>query len=491
MKLIMNQGEYYDLISGKWVKSESGKTFQIHNPARTSESIGTFQLSGRDDARKAIDAAREAFPKWRNTPAPERGKILFKAAAILESNLEDLSRTLTQEEGKTLAESKGEVQRAVDIFRFFAGQCSRINGKTFSSASKKTLLYSVREPIGVVALMTPWNFPIAIPSWKMAPALACGNSVVFKPASLTPLIAQRLVSALEQAGLPAGVLNYVTGPGGTVGEELSTNSEIDAISFTGSYDVGYGIQKARANSKKMARVQLEMGGKNPTIVLPDANLDEAASIVAKSAFGLTGQACTATSRVIVHERIREKLVEKLALLAKSTVVGDGLLPETQMGPAVSEGQMQNDLNYIEVGRNEGAKLVVGGNKSSNADSQDGYFVEPTILDAVSPDMRIAKEEIFGPVLSVLSASSAEEAIELANKSEYGLTAGLCTSNLSSALEFADKVEAGVIKINKLTTGLELHVPFGGFKSSSSNTFKEQGEEAVDFYTRIKTVYVGY
>jgi 2,5-dioxopentanoate dehydrogenase len=483
--------EYFNYVYGSWVKSNSGQTFEVHNPASTPQKLGAFQLSTREDAVKVISSAREAATKWRNTPGPDRGKILFKAATILEGRFEELSKTLTEEEGKTLPESKGEVQRAIDIFRFYAGEASRINGKTFSSGSKQTLLYSVREPLGVVGIMTPWNFPIAIPSWKIAPALACGNTVVFKPSSLTPLTAQKLVSCLEQAGLPPGVLNYITGPGGTVGEEISTNPDVDAISFTGSYEVGYGIQRARANSKRMARIQLEMGGKNPIIVLPDAKLDEAASLVSKSAFGLTGQACTATSRVIVDEKIKPTLVQKIVGLAEKTVVGNGLLPEAQMGPAVSRAQMENDLNYIQVGREEGAKVLAGGEKSGRSDHHDGYFVEPTVFDDVSPDMRIAKEEIFGPVLSVLAASNLEEAIRLANKSEYGLTAGLCTSSLSSALEFADRVEAGVVKINKLTTGLELHVPFGGFKKSSSNTFKEQGEESVDFYTRIKTVYVGY
>jgi 2,5-dioxopentanoate dehydrogenase len=483
--------EYSNFIAGQWVKSESGKTFQNVNPADTSKSTGTFQLSSKEDAKRAISSAREAFQKWKNTPAPQRGKILHEAANILESQFEELSRILTTEEGKTLSESKGEVQRAIDIFRFYAGQGSRLSGKTVQSASKRTLLYSIREPLGVVALLTPWNFPIAIPAWKMAPALVCGNTVVFKPASLTPIIAQRLVSALEKAGLPAGVLNYITGPGSTVGEELATNSEVDAISFTGSYDVGYGIQRGRASSKKMARIQLEMGGKNPTIILPDAKLDDAAVIVARSSFGLTGQACTATSRVIVHESVKQIFLQKLIEQARSTKVSDGLKPETQMGPAVSKAELEKDLNYVEIGKKEGARLLVGGAKSSVAENQRGHFIDPTVFDNVSPDMRIAKEEIFGPVISVLSAKNLEEAIDLANNSEYGLTAGLCTSNLSSALEFAERVDAGVVKINKMTTGLELHVPFGGFKKSSANTFKEQGEEAVDFYTRIKTVYVGY
>jgi 2,5-dioxopentanoate dehydrogenase len=482
---------YLNFIEGKWTKSESGETFENTNPADTSKAIASFQLSNQEDARRALSAARASLPIWRNTPAPQRGKILQIAAGNLEAQFEDLSKALTIEEGKTLAESKGEVQRAIDIFRFYAAQGSRLSGKTVQSASKKTFLYTVREPVGVVALMTPWNFPIAIPAWKIAPALISGNTVVFKPASLTPMIAIKLASALEKAGIPPGVLNLVTGPGGTVGEELATNTEVDAISFTGSYDVGYGIQKNRANSKKIARIQLEMGGKNPTIVLPDADISEAASIVARSGFGLTGQACTATSRAIVHEKVKDEFLQKLVAQSESIRVGDGLNPEVQMGPAVSKAELEKDLNYVEVGKYEGAKIATGGKKANPSQSADGHFIEPTVFDDVSPDMRIAREEIFGPVISVLSARTLDDAIELANKSEYGLTAGLCTSSLSSALEFADRVDAGVIKINKMTTGLELHVPFGGFKRSSANTFKEQGEEAIDFYTRVKTVYIGY
>jgi aldehyde dehydrogenase (NAD+) len=282
----MMSSETLNFISGQWVRSESGETFQNVNPAHVSIRTGSFQASGIEDTKKAIGSAVDAFPNWRNTPAPQRGKILYAASNILENQTDELSRILTEEEGKTIAESKGEVQRSVDIFRFYAGIGSRLVGKTFQSGIKKTLLYSVREPLGVVAIMTPWNFPIAIPAWKIAPALISGNTVVFKPASLTPLIAQKMTSALEKAGLPKGVLNYVTGAGSIVGVEISVNPGVDAISFTGSYEVGYGIQKARANSSKMARIQLEMGGKNPTIVLPDANLDEAVSLVAKSAFGL-------------------------------------------------------------------------------------------------------------------------------------------------------------------------------------------------------------
>ena len=321
--------------------------------------------------------------------------------------------------------------RAIDLFRFYAGQGSRLDGRTYPSGFQRTLLYSMREPLGVVSLMTPWNFPIAIPSWKIAPALISGNAVVFKPASLTPGIATKLVSALERSGLPPGVLNLVTGPGGTVGEELTINKDVDGISFTGSYEVGDGIQKARANSGKMARVQLEMGGKNPTIVLPDAKLEDAVEVVAKSAFGLTGQACTATSRVIVHESIKEKFTNMLVDRAKSFRVGNGTEQGVEMGPAVSKPELEKDLRYIEIGQNEGAKLIAGG--SAPQTQSGGYFIQPTVFDDVFADMRIAKEEIFGPVLSVFEVKDVDEAVELANKSDFGLTACICTSNLGSAL----------------------------------------------------------
>ena len=481
---------YMDFIGGKWVSSEGGGTFTVSNPADEAQNLGVFQLSTKEDARKAVESARMSFPGWRSTPAPQRGKILYKAAEIIESKVDEFARTLTLEEGKTLADSLGEVRRTVDLFRFYAGQGSRLDGRTYPSNFPKTFLYSIREPVGVVALMTPWNFPIAIPTWKIAPALVSGNSVVFKPASLTPGIATRLVSALEQAGLPPGVLNLVTGPGSTVGEELTLNKEVDAISFTGSYEVGDGIQRARANSGKMARIQLEMGGKNPTIVLPDAKLEDAVDVVAKSAFGLTGQACTATSRVIVHESVKERFTAMLVSRAKSLRVGNGLDQGIDMGPAVSRLELEKDLRYVEIGTAEGAKLVAGGGRLPDQ-AGTGYFIQPTVFDGVFADMRIAREEIFGPVLSVLEAKNVDEAVELANQSEFGLTACICTSNLGNALEFAERVQAGVVKVNRPTVGLELQVPFGGIKKSSSDSFKEQGEEGIDFYTRIKTVYMGY
>ncbi|MGA2665817.1 MAG: aldehyde dehydrogenase family protein, partial [Nitrososphaerales archaeon] len=422
---------HLNYIGGRWIPSEGGGTFTVRSPAETGQALGDFQLSTKEDARMAVESARLSSTSWRSTPAPQRGRVLYKAAEIMESRADDMARTLTMEEGKTLAESIGEVRRAVDLFRFYGGQGSRLDGKTYPSNFPKTFLYSVKEPLGVVALMTPWNFPIAIPAWKIAPALVSGNSVVFKPASLTPGIATKLVSALEQAGLPGGVLNLVTGPGATVGEELALNGGVDGISFTGSYEVGDGIQKARANSGRMARIQLEMGGKNPTIVLPDARLEDAVDVVTKSAFGLTGQACTATSRAIVHKDVKERFAEMVAERARSIRVGNGLEQGVEMGPAVSEKELEKDLRYVEIGRGEGAELIAGGERAPNAPGA-GHFIEPTVFDEVSADMRIAREEIFGPVLSIFEVESVDEAVELANDSEFGLTACVCTSNLTNA-----------------------------------------------------------
>ena len=480
-----------NLIGGKWATSESGQTFGRNNPARVSEAVGEFQLSTRDDAKSAIEAAGRAFWGWRDTPGPERGKILYRAAELIERDFEDFARTMTIEEGKTLTESRSETRRGISILRFFAGQASRLNGKTYQSENPRTFIYTVREPLGVVALMTPWNFPTAIPLWKIAPALASGNTVVFKPASLTPLNASKIVQALDKAGLPPGVLNFITGPGSTVGEALAVSDAVAAISFTGSYEVGCGIQTARVNAKKMPRIQLEMGGKNPTIVLPDAKLDSAVEVVTKGAFGLTGQACTATSRVIVHESIKETFLEKLVNRVKSLKVGDGLQPGVDMGPAVDEVQLEKDLEYVRKGSEEGARLLTGGRRPEHPELANGHFIEPTIFDDVTTDMRLAQEEIFGPVLSVLTAKNLDDAIEVANNTVFGLSACLCTTNLTSAHEFADRIQAGIVTINRSTVGAEPQIPFGGEKRSSTDTYREQGEESIDFYTRTKSVYTVY
>ncbi len=479
-----------NLIDGEWKQASTGETFEDINPANTKEVIGNFPRSSREDARAAIDAADKSIEKWSRTPPPQRGKILFKTAEILEQQKEELAKILTREEGKPLAESRGEVNRAVDIFRFFAGEGSRLNGEVIASEDADTKLYTLRQPIGAVSIVTPWNFPIAIPAWKIAPALICGNTVVFKPASLTPLIGLKVVEALKNAGLPAGVINFITGPGSTVGSELIENEKITGISFTGSYEVGDRIYKSCAQGEAMPRIQLEMGGKNPLVVLSDADLAKAVEITVKGGFGGTGQACTATSRVIVEQLVLEKYTKLLAERVGRIKVGNGLDESNEMGPAVSESELKKDSDYVEIGKKEGAKLLLGGKRLHGDEYDQGYFMEPTVFTDVNATMRIAKEEIFGPVVSILSANNFDQALELANNAEYGLSAAIVTNNLEKAHVFIDKIQAGVVKVNRPTTGIMAQAPFGGMKKSSSMTFKEQGKAAIDFYTFTKTIYLG-
>jgi 2,5-dioxopentanoate dehydrogenase len=477
---------FKNYIAGQWVDAADGKTFENRNPADTNDVIGTFPLATKDDVERAIEAANGALPGWANTPPPARGAILDKTAQIIDARQDELAKALTREEGKTFAEAKGEVLRARDIFKYYAGEGWRMGGQVLPSNVAGELLYTRREPLGVVALITPWNFPIAIPVWKMAPALIYGNTVVFKPASLVPHSAVLLIEALIEAGLPAGVVNLVTGSGRTVGDTLVSSKRIAGVSFTGSVDVGKGIyEKAMKN---LTRVQLEMGGKNPTIVLKDADISKAVNIAVAGGFGLTGQACTATSRVIVEEGAADAFAEALTNAARNLKVGNGLETGIQMGPAVSEDQLQTDLEYIGVGQQEGAKLLAGGGK---AGQNGGYFVQPTVFDNVDPGMRIAQEEIFGPVIGIIRAKDLDDALDKANGIGFGLSASIVTNDLQKAFQFANRIEAGVVKINEPTTGLALQAPFGGFKNSSANTFKEQGAAAIEFYTRTKTVYVGH
>ena len=474
---------FKNLINGQWVVATSGATFENRNPANTDEVIGTFPSATREDTRRAIAAAREALPKWAGMPAPNRGAILDKASQIIAGRMDEMAAVLTREEGKTLAEAKGEAIRARDLFRFFGGEGWRIKGDLLPGTVNDELIFTRREPLGVIGLITPWNFPLAIPSWKIAPALAYGNTIVFKPASFAPQVSLMLVEALMEAGLPPGVLNYVTGSGREVGDEIVSSPDVNGISFTGSYDVGTRIYAQAI--KNLTRVQLEMGGKNPTIVLNDARLDLAVDIAVKGGFGLTGQACTATSRVIVEEAVADQFAAALTDAARKLKVGNGLEGSTQMGPAVSQDQLETDLKYIKIGTQEGAKLLVGGDVAGTG----GYFVQPTVFDQVDPHMRIAQEEIFGPVIGIIRAKNVDDAIEKANGIGFGLSAGIVTNDMHKAFTFAERIEAGVVKINEPTTGLGPHVPFGGFKHSSANTFKEQGQSAIDFYTRIKTVYL--
>ena len=473
------------LIDGQWVEAQGGDRYEQHNPANFEDVVGSLAKASVDDVRQAITAARAALPGWSTLPGPARGAILEKAAQILDARLEETAAELTREEGKTLAEAKGEVLRARDILRYFGGEGWRMGGQVYPSNAPGELLYSKREALGVVAIITPWNFPIAIPAWKIAPALAYGNTVVFKPARHGELTAHALVAALVDAGLPAGVLNYLTGSGAVIGDSLVESPQVNGISFTGSHLVGTQIY-ARA-IRNLTRVQLEMGGKNPTLVLNDADLDLAVNLAARSGFGLTGQACTATSRVIVQSGIADRFAQALSETARKWTIGNGLETGTQMGPAVSGEQLETDLDYIRIGQQEGAQLLVGG----AAEKKGGHYVLPTVFDHVQGSMRIAQEEIFGPVISILRVDTLEEGIAQANAIGFGLAAGVVTNDLKSAFAFANAVEAGVVKINEPTTGLALQAPFGGFKQSSANTFKEQGPAAIEFYTRTKTIYVGH
>ena len=483
---------YKNLIAGAWVDSASGETFENHNPAN-GELLGHFPSATIEDTQQAIAAAKEAQKGWANTPPPARAAILDKASKIIDRRGDEFAKALTQEEGKTFAEARGEVNRARDIFNYAAGEGWRMGGQTLPSNIPGELLYTRREPLGVVALVTPWNFPVAIPAWKMAPALIYGNTVVFKPASLSPHIGLLLVEALVEAGIPAGVLNFVTGSGRSVGNTLVGSKDVDGVSFTGSYSVGMGIY-AQA-MKNLTRVQLEMGGKNPTVVLKDAEIAQAVALTVAGGFGVTGQACTATSRVIVEDSVADKFAAALTDAARSLRVGNGLESGVQMGPAVDRSQLETDLEYIAIAQKEGAKLLAGGSRASDPSTgsgqRGGYFVQPTVFDDVDVSMRIAQEEVFGPVIGIIRARDFDDALEKANAIEFGLSATVVTNDLQRAFQFANRIDAGVVKINESSSGLALQAPFGGFKHSSANTFKEQGPAAIEFYTRTKTVYVGH
>jgi alpha-ketoglutaric semialdehyde dehydrogenase len=480
---------YENFIAGEFVPSAGGKRFTNTNPADTREEVASYPQSGADDTRKAIAAAQNAFEGWSRTTPIARGRILNKASQILESRKPELAELLTREEGKTLPESTGEVQRAVDIFRFFGGLSFTLGGQTIPHELPGNLLYTTRQPLGVVGLITPWNFPVAIPAWKMAPALVSGNAVIIKPASQAPALTLELAKALHEAGLPKGVLNVVLGDGRAVGGELATHPAVVALSFTGSYKVGTQIYQQLA--QRMARAQMEMGGKNPTIVLADADLDLAATLVVKAGYGLTGQACTATSRVIVEKSVAAALTEKIAAKAKALKVGNGLTSGIEMGPAVNQQELDGNFEFIDGALKEGAELVCGGQRLKDGDLAHGFFMQPTLLTNVTPKMRIARDEVFGPVIAVMPVNDFDEALSVANGVDVGLSASIVTRDLKKAMLYTERIEAGVVKVNQISTGLALQAPFGGVKKSSSDTFKEQGAGAIDFYTRIKTVYLDY
>lgn len=477
-----------NFINGKWVESSSHDQMQDLNPANTREVLCTAPLSAAEDARAAVAAAKNAFFAWSHTPAPVRGKLLFRALDILRTRADQLAETLTREEGKTIADSRGEVQRAMNILEFTAGEGRRLGGATIPSELPNTFIYTLRQPIGVVALITPWNFPVAIPIWKIAPALVAGNTVVFKPAELTPLCAVRLVEIFEEAGIPPGVLNLVLGHGHIVGEELVNHPDVRAISFTGSNEVGASIYQK--GSRRGIRVQCEMGGKNPVVILDDADLPLAVEGVAQGGFGSTGQRCTASSRVIVQETIADQFVEMLMMRMKQIRVGDGLDPQVNMGPLVDETQMQTVSRYLEIGQSEGARLLAGGNRLNDSNYAHGFFVAPTLFDGVKREMKIAREEIFGPVVGILRAKTFEECVDLANAVDYGLSASLYSTDISRCLRFVELAEVGKVHINSPTIGGEAQAPFGGTKATAIGPH-EMGTEVFEFYTESKTVYIDF
>lgn len=473
-------------VNGQWVQSRSGRTLERRNPANLRDLIGYLPLSTRDEMREAIEAAERAREAWRDTPAPARGKIVMRAARLLEEQKDEVARLLTREEGKTVAESLGEIQRSVNIAEFTAGEARRLTGETLPSELPRNFAYTLRQPLGVVGLITPWNFPVAIPVWKISPALVCGNTVVWKPAGLTPFISRRLVEIFAAAGLPPGVLNMVHGRGSEVGEELVEHPAVRGISFTGSCEVG-GALYAKA-SQQMKKVQCEMGGKNPVVVLADADLELAADNTVPGAFGSTGQRCTATSRVIVEEAVAGRFVNMLVERTSKLKVGNGAEPGVQVGPSVDEAQFTKVLEYLEIGKGE-AKLVCGGERVTGL-SDEGYFIAPTIFDHVPQNARIAKEEIFGPVLSVIRVKDFEEAIAAANNVPFGLTASIFTTDANRVFQAVDRLECGMVHVNSPTVGGEAHVPFGGTKATGIGE-RETGSTAIDFYSELKVVYVDY
>ena len=479
---------FKNFINGEWVESRSGKVIEDRNPANSSELVGTFPASNAEDVNLAVAAAKNAYKTWRLTPAPKRAEILYRTAEILVKRKEEFAREMTREMGKVLAETRGDVQEAIDMTYLMAGEGRRQFGQTTPSELPNKFAMSVRTPVGVAALITPWNFPMAIPSWKAMPALVTGNTVVIKPAEDTPLSTYNLVQVLNEAGLPPGVLNVVFGDGPGAGAPLLNNPDTNLVSFTGSTEVGRIVSEACAPSFK--KCHLEMGGKNIIIVMDDANLDLAIDGAIWGGFGTTGQRCTAASRVAVHKKIYAAFVEKFVARARSLRVGDGLDPAIDMGPSISEQQLKIVRGYVEIGQKEGAKLATGGHRLEGGAYARGWFHEPTIFTDCDPKMRVAKEEIFGPVVSVIPFDTIEQAIEIANGISYGLSAAIYTRNINHAFLAQRDLETGIVYVNAPTIGAETHLPFGGIKNTG-NGHRESGEAAVDFYTEWKTIYIDY
>ncbi len=480
--------EYKNFINGKWVASRSGQTFENRNPADTDDVVGIFQKSNADDVNDAIAAAAEAYKKWRLVPAPKRGEILYKIGARLMKDKELISRDMTREMGKVIAETRGDTQEAIDMTFYMAGEGRRLFGFTTPSEMVKKFNMTIRQPLGVCSFITPWNFPIAIPSWKMMPALICGNTIVIKPATDTPMSVVHLMKVCEEEGIPPGVVNMVTGSGGALGDALIKHPAVKIVSFTGSTAVGRKVSEGCASTFKHSC--LEMGGKNVQIVMNDANLELAVDGALWGAFGTTGQRCTATSRLIVHKDVAKKMADMLVERAKKIKVGNGLDDSVQMGPCINEGQRQTVLEYVEIGKKEGAKLMTGGEALTGGAYAKGFFVQPTVFTEVNQKMRIWREEIFGPVLSIATFDSFDQAVEMANDTPYGLSASIYTQDINKAYSAMRDVYTGIFYVNAPTIGAETHLPFGGTKETG-NGHREAATAALDVYSEWKSIYVDF
>lgn len=476
--------EFLNHINGEWSRSLTGRTFDNVNPADTRDVVGRFQASGEADAQGAVAAAAAAFDGWKKTPISKRARILTDAADHLEKNADRFAQELTREEGKTLSLAKDEFLRSAQTLRFYAVEGQTFGGETYPQDDPRMVVYSQREPLGVVSVISPWNFPVSIPARKIAPALITGNTVVFKPSSDAPLSGLRLAEALVQAGLPKGVLNFITGRASEVGPVITTSPAVRAVSFTGSTEAGEAIHRS---VRLTTRTQMELGGKNPLIVMEDADLDQAVDLAIKGGFSLTGQACTGTSRVLVVRAVAAALTDKLVERVKQLKIGSGLTPGMDLGPLATARQLETVLSYIDIGKRE-ATLRCGGERLAGGHYAHGYYVSPAIFTGVTQAMRIAQEEIFGPVIAVIEVDSYADAIAKANDTPYGLSAAIATRNPAYMHDFAHDIQSGTVKINRTTTGNLVNAPFGGLKQSSTSTFRESGRTGLEFYTQVKTIY---
>jgi acyl-CoA reductase-like NAD-dependent aldehyde dehydrogenase len=477
---------YLNYINGEWVSSSTGKVDASINPANKNEIVGYLQKSAKEDLDLAVEAATVAQVKWRKLSGVARGEYLYKMANVLEKHLDEVAESMTVEMGKTFAEAKGETARGVAILRYYAGEGMRKIGDVIPASDSEALMFTTRTPIGVVGVITPWNFPVAIPIWKMAPALIYGNTIILKPAQETAVTAAKVIECMHEAGIPAGVVNLVTGNGSVIGQGIIDHPGINGITFTGSDTVGKLVgQGAFARG---AKYQLEMGGKNPVIVAADADLDLAVDATISGGLRSTGQKCTATSRVIVQSAVYDQFKAKLLAKVKELKVGNGMQGDTWMGPCASQSQLDTVLSYIEKGQNEGATLLFGGNRVEGEGLEHGFYVQPTLFEDVKTNMTIAQEEIFGPVLALIKVDTFEEAINIANDVKFGLSASVFTKDIGNMLSFIKDMEAGLVRVNYESAGVELQAPFGGMKQSSSHS-REQGQAAIEFFTSIKTIFI--